>query len=146
MSEYIRQRIEERRGQIASWQRQIELASAELRAYEDSLDHFGGEEAPRPKSTHRSSPPPPPAHWPGIIATLGRRGDSFTIDDVAAELAALGRTGQRKSIRSKLTELVKSGVLRRITDGVFSAEKNTAPNKGSEPHDVPDEGNRTGAD
>jgi hypothetical protein len=127
MNDYLRQRIRERQAQIADLKRQLDLANAELRAYEDALDHSEGEPAKAsgngvgyPPSDARRLPPQPPSHWPGIIATLARRGETFTTDDVMQELANLGKTIERKSARSKLTELVKSGKVIRLSDGVFT--------------------------
>lgn len=119
--DYLRQRIAERRAHIGDLKRQMELASAELRAYEDALAHIGGASGSNHELVATTTrPPPPPSHWPSVIAALGRRGDSFTIDDVVAELSTLGKTPLRKSIRSKLTELVKEKKVQRISDGVFT--------------------------
>ena len=135
MSTYLRQRITEREAHIADLKRQIELASAELRAYEDALEHIGDGALKTPRleaegttansgaRSRRPPPPAPPSHWPAILATLGRRSDQFTIDDVVAELAILRKSTTRKSVRAKLTDLVKDKKVIRLSDGVFTVPR-----------------------
>jgi hypothetical protein len=135
MSTYLKRRIAERQTQIADLQRQIELVSAELRAYEDALAHSAeGGSAAEALMSNRSArlPPPPPSHWPGIIATLSRRGENFTIDDVMGELGVLRKNSSRKSVRAKLTDLVKEKKIQRLSDGVFTVPKEASAASASE--------------
>lgn len=145
MNSYLHQRIRERQARIGELKREIELASAELRAYEDALQHSdevvgrasqpGTDVAvvPEKAAPSRRLPPPPPSHWPGIIATLARRGDKFTIDDVVAELATLRKPNTRKSVRAKLTDLVKEKRIARVSDGVFTAVPSIASDSTTTP-------------
>lgn len=127
--ETIEQAIAERRAQLAAAQHQVAIISAELRAYEHALLLSSpASSAAQRGAGQRIAPAPVGAsrlalsgtgHWPQIITTLSRSKIRFTTDDVEAETKVRGISIIRKSIRSKLTELVKDGTLVRVTAGQY---------------------------
>ena len=73
----------------------------------------------------RKGPPVPEGHWPGVLSRIKARKNIFTTVDAVEEIAANGKILARKSIRSRLSELVKDGVIVRVGDGVYSFPENS---------------------
>jgi hypothetical protein len=121
MSTYLRHKIDETRVRLEAAQQEVAALKGQLSAYKDALAH--DERANSTKQAvpeiQAGPPPEPVGYWSKLIETLARRADQFTIDDVVREIAALGKKIERKSVRARLTDLVKDGVLIRISDGVF---------------------------
>lgn len=71
---------------------------------------------PKPK---KKSGGPQEAYWPSLIAKYAGK-PHFTLDDVERDLRKMNKPQERKSIRARLVGLVKRGLVKRESDGVFS--------------------------
>lgn len=150
MSKYLHERVQERRSRLiglqrdlAAIQREIDLATGELRAYEDALRNAPGLDW-SPTSARRSGDDKSAVvkahesvsgddqayragHWSDIISHMIATRPRFTTDDVEKEMRDRGHEIQRKSIRSKLATLVNTGKLTRLSEGVFSGAIQPVP-------------------
>jgi predicted HTH transcriptional regulator len=124
MSSYLENKVRERQVRLLTLQRELDMVTAELRAYEDALRHTQGRSTTVQQETtqlHQDElEAEPSGHWVKIVGQLSKQ-PRFTTDDVEQEFEKLGLKIQRKSIRSKLAVLVKEGKLHRHSDGVFSS-------------------------
>src|SRR5262245_32665815 len=128
MSDYLRQKIDQTRTLLEAKLQDVAALRGQLQAYEDALRHSvppgatAANAAPVAAVNElRPQGPSPNAYWANLIADLALQGDRFTINDVVRELTRLGKTLERKSVRAKLTEFVKQGMVIRIQEGVFKA-------------------------
>jgi hypothetical protein len=121
----------ETRGVVITSKHPVKAVSAFL-SHSDTVYATGngwwvhGAPAPMPSQHSHSvalAAPPPKRkpskpYWPKIVDKLRGR-ERFTIDDVVGELKKVGKSIDRKSVRSKLTHLVAAREVERIADGVF---------------------------
>jgi hypothetical protein len=138
MSEYIQKQIEQRAAQRAALaERRAALAAelaavdqddrilaAEQRAYEDALAHVG------PKPLSPATRPEQAGHWPAALDALREAGKGeFTTDDAIEALKRVGHVIKRKSVRSRMTELVRDGQVVRVAEGLYRFPGSDIPGK-----------------
>ena len=125
MSEYLESKVRERRARLAALQRETDVLTAELRAYEDALRNAqgGAPSATFSQPITSAATPAPSGHWGKIIDDLVASHSTFTTDDVQKALETFGHQIERKSIRSKLATLVNAGKIERLQEGLFSGPR-----------------------
>lgn len=134
MSDYLKHKVQETQTRLDAVLREAAILEGQLQAYKDALAHGQSQtsqandfefvvpgviRAKRIPAAAPSKQSPAHAYWKTLFADMTRDQNRFTIDDVVGELRRVGKKLERKSIRAKLTDLVKVGYLIRIQDGVF---------------------------
>ncbi len=118
-----RQKCRALKDQIDRLHRDHEIASAELRAYEDVLAHMPAEaassrRAPSGKRGGRSRSLS--ETWRKIIGAVGSRyPETVNSAGLYKMVAAIAPDMKEDSIRSQVAALVKKGVIERVSPGVF---------------------------
>lgn len=125
MRKYLESQIEERRAHLLKMDKERNAVLAELRAYEDSLQHLisdssnddgkGADNGAQPSGGFERSP-----EWQNIMNKLWDRGRSFDAGDMVSIGEDFGYATKIPNARSQISFYVKKGYIRRLRRGRYS--------------------------
>lgn len=99
----------------------IDVAEAELSAYETALTYLDPKAAPLKLTRTRAVSPMAQGTWAKVLVSLDKSGlKQFRYNDILTKAHEMGLSPQKGNVRALMMNLVKDGRCQRIEDGVFA--------------------------